>query len=73
MSDDLFINIESDEIEIGNTGFTTTDDGWLINKRTGHKRDPEGRLYDGEGELIFDPFEDEDYEYEDEEEYEWYS
>lgn len=44
-----------DYMEIGDTGWVLLDEGWLYNKNSGRKRDPEGREFNEAGELVYDP------------------
>lgn len=71
MSTENFFYQNADDMEIGDTGFVSREDGWMENKYNGFVRDPEGRIYDSEGELVFDPSDEEDY-IDAEEDYEWY-
>lgn len=66
----FFFANNADDMEIGDSGFVSRSDGWMENKYNGFIRDPEGRIYDNEGDLVWDPF-DMDEEF-DEEEYEFY-
>ena len=69
----FFYKNNDDNMEIGDTGFVSRSDGWMENQYNGFVRDPEGRIYDAEGELIFDPEDlEEEYIDEDDEDYEWY-
>lgn len=48
----------SDHMELGESHIIPIEDGWFLNKQTGEKRDPEGRVYDKFGELVHDPFDE---------------
>lgn len=52
----------SDHMELGDTGMIPEEDGWYKDKRNGNRVDPEGRVYDNEGEMIWDPVLDEEYD-----------
>ena len=69
---------DNDFIELGDTDLVPQEHGWFLNKRTGEKIDPHGRIYDKFGELIFEPSEIEGGEVYpfgliDKDEYEWYN
>lgn len=49
---------ESDEMEIGESGWVPTKDGGYKNIHNGHKIDEDGREYDSDGKLIFSPNDD---------------
>lgn len=72
MSVDSFYYQNRDDMEIGDTGFVSREDGWMENKYNGYVRDPEGRIYDTHGDLVFDPDDFEEDYLDEEEEYEWY-
>ncbi len=64
---------QDDRIEIGSSGFVTVRDGWMYNPNTRESMDPEGRIFDSDMELIYDPHEDDrEYSAYDREDYEWY-
>ncbi|HJS83541.1 MAG TPA: hypothetical protein VJ742_11980 [Nitrososphaera sp.] len=44
-----------DFMELGNSGLIPLPDGWFLDQETGSRVDPEGRIYDKQGELIHDP------------------
>lgn len=67
---DIFSS-DDDYMEIGNTGKVPVGEGWYEDRWNKTRIDPSGRVYDTEGELIFDPEEDDDRFYDDED-YEWY-
>lgn len=74
---DSWVYNNADDMEIGDTGFVNREDGWMVNKYNGYKRDPDGRVYDSDDQLVFDPADEEDLygnssEYGEEEEYEWW-
>lgn len=71
MSESWIYQHQDDAMEFGETGFQPTSDGWMINKNTGYARDPEGKVYDANGEVVFDPTEEDEYDQE-EDDYEWY-
>jgi len=68
----FFFANNADDMEIGDSGFVSRSDGWMENKYNGFIRDPEGRIYDNEGDLVWDPLDEEDYIDEEEDDYEWY-
>lgn len=70
-NDEFNVSEDDDYMEIGSTGKVPVGEGWY--RDTWHKTriDPEGRVYNSEGEIIFDPDEEDDSNYDDEE-YEWY-
>lgn len=45
----------SDHMELGESNIVPLEGGWFLNKLTGEKRDPEGRVFDKFGELVHDP------------------
>jgi len=50
-----------DFMEIGSSNLVPIENGWLLNKVTGEKIDPEGVIYDKEGHVVFDPMDEDDY------------
>lgn len=46
---------EHDHMEIGNSGWIPSAEGWFFNKHTRHVIDDLGREYDEDGNLIYDP------------------
>lgn len=46
-----------DFMEIGDSGWIPAQEGWYVNKYTGHSIDEIGREYDEKGNLIYDPTE----------------
>lgn len=46
---------ESDFIEFGDSGLIPILDGWFVNKATGDKISPDGRVFNSNGDLIHDP------------------
>lgn len=66
--EDEIFNFEDDFMELGDSGMVPTKDGWILNKDTSEKMDPDGRIFDMDGEMIFDP---EDFSYDDFEGFEW--
>lgn len=63
-----------DFMEIGDTGLVPIKDGWFYNKNTRESIDPNGVIYNEDGEVVYDPsLENNDYEqpYGDND-YEWY-
>jgi hypothetical protein len=47
--------MEDDFMELGDSGLVPISDGWLLNTYTKETIDPEGRVYDKFGEVVFDP------------------
>lgn len=50
--------MDDDYMELGNTGLVAIENGWLLDTKTGNKIDGEGRVFDSEGELIYEPRDD---------------
>lgn len=48
---------DDDFMELGETGWIPSADGWYFNKYTKHVMDDIGREYDEQGKLIHDPTE----------------
>jgi len=46
---------DKDFIELGDTGLVPAEAGWFVNVISGERFDPEGRIYNRFGELIYDP------------------
>lgn len=51
---------DNDFMEIGDSGLVPQKDGWFYNKNTDEMIDPDGRVWDIEGELVHDPKWDEE-------------
>lgn len=49
-----------DEVEFGDTGLTAQSDGSYYNKYTKERITEDGKVFDKDGELIYDPDDDED-------------
>ena len=49
------MNGDSDFMELGDTNLVPIKDGWLLDKSSGNKIDPYGRVFDSNGEIILDP------------------
>ena len=60
-----------DFMEFGDSDLISIDNGWFLNKRTQEKIDPNGCVYNKDGDLIFDPKELDDIEDFRDGEYEW--
>lgn len=52
---------DGDFMEFGDSDLVPIDGGWFLNKKTKEKIDPNGRVFDQFGELIFDPKELDDF------------
>jgi hypothetical protein len=61
---------DKDFMEFGDSNLIPIENGWFINKETKFKIDPNGRVFNTNGELIFDPSDKEDSIIEDDE-YDW--
>lgn len=48
-----------DEVEYGDTGLSSKADGSYYNKYTQERYTPDGKVFDKDNELIYDPEEDE--------------
>lgn len=57
MGDEFDFSGDSDYMEIAG-GLIPEEDGWMVDKFTGNRVDPEGRVFDRYGELLFDPGEE---------------
>jgi hypothetical protein len=55
MESNFRFNNEDDFMEIGETGWVPAGQGTFINRYNGHILDELGREYDREGNLIYDP------------------
>lgn len=60
-----------DYMEIGDTGLVPLPDGWFLERYTGYTISPDGIVFDKDGEVFYDPFENEYNEVADDE-YDWY-
>lgn len=49
-------------MELGDSGLIPQEDGTFIDRRTGNIVDQDGRVWNQEGDLIWDPHLEEDYE-----------
>lgn len=47
--------VDGDEIELGSSGIVSAGGGWLRELKTGNLMDPKGKVYNKDGDLIFDP------------------
>lgn len=45
-------------MELGESGLVPLKDGWYLEKTTGNRIDPSGRVYNTIGEIILDPTEE---------------
>ena len=55
----------SDHMEMGDSGMVPQADGWFLDTKTGNRIDSGGRVFDQDGEMIWDPalnVDEEDYE-----------
>lgn len=50
--------MNDDFMEIGDSHLVPQKDGWFLNMKTKELYDPEGRIYNGEFDLVYDPTED---------------
>lgn len=60
-----------DYIEYGDSGLIPMPDGWYYDKRNDYTIDPNGVVYDREGNIFYDPTEEDEYRFE-VEEYDWF-
>lgn len=60
-----------DFMEMGDSGIVPLKDGWFLNKNTGETIDPHGVIYNKEGDVVYDPS-DEDANRFDPEEYDFF-
>jgi hypothetical protein len=50
---------DDDYMELGHSNLIPSKDGWYINKITEERIDPNGFIFDKDGNLVHDPFDDE--------------
>jgi hypothetical protein len=50
-------NYDNDHMDLGDSNLVPIKDGWYINKVTKERIDPNGFVFDEDGNLVYDPFE----------------
>jgi hypothetical protein len=56
----MWPRLETDFMEIGNSGWVSVGEGWYLNKVNGHTIDECGVEYDPTGKVVYDPNEKDD-------------